>query len=82
MDPAGVSIVIYPQLKEFWWRGEKEEEKHRIELTEVPPLILDLQGPDAHRVLSPIVDGHEGPRVETIARRVVRPEGQQCRAGP
>ncbi len=50
--------------------------QHKNELTEVTPFVLNLQSPNAKWVLSPIMDGHEGPRMEPVARRIVRAEGQ------
>ena len=64
MDPTQVQCCITPHPRA---KREKEKEQHRFELTKVPPLILDLKGPDAYWILAPIVDGHEGPRVETVA---------------
>lgn len=60
--------------KREWGKGRDE---HKIELTEVTPFILNLEGPDTDWVFAPIVDGHEGPRVEAVAGGIVRSECQQ-----
>ena len=64
-------------------KEEEEEEQEEQEvfwvgdlLTEISSFVVYLECPDAEGRFSPVMDGHERPRVESVAGRVVRPQRQ------
>jgi hypothetical protein len=71
--------LSFSRRKVKWGPRERMERGKNVQLTKIASFVLNLQSPDAEGTLAPVMDRHEGPRVEPIARGIMRTQRQQRR---